>query len=146
MINIQKFTKKKLILMLLLSMTIMVFSALAYQSQLKGRQTLAVAYASPSTVKATLVFSTYIGGTAWENLRGIATDPQGYIYITGGTNSADYPTTMGPPHQGPDHTLAKRRMSPIKKWKLALLRNFCNETDSRWEKYCLVKANWNHRS
>ena len=91
--------------MLLLSMTIMAFSALAYQSQLKGRQTLAVAYASQSTVKATLVFSTYIGGTAWENLRGIATDPQGYIYITGGTNSADYPTTMGPPHQGPDHTL-----------------------------------------
>jgi len=44
-------------------------------------------------------FATYIGGTEWENIRGVTVDRQGYIYITGGTNSADYPRTFGPAHQ-----------------------------------------------
>jgi len=51
-----------------------------------------------------LSFSTYIGGTLWENIRSVTTDPQGYIYITGGTNSSNYPTTFGPSHQSPPGT------------------------------------------
>lgn len=57
------------------------------------------------TIGFNLNFSTYFGGSSWENIRGVATDPQGYIYITGGTNSADYPTTFGPAHQGPSCTV-----------------------------------------
>lgn len=103
--NIEKIMKMKLMVPLLLSMSILAFCALAYQGQLRGQQDLPVAYASQSAMHATLLFSTYIGGTAWENLRGLTTDSQGYIYVTGGTNSADYPSTMSLPHQGPDHTL-----------------------------------------
>ncbi len=41
------------------------------------------------------VFSTYLGGSSVDQLRDIATDRSGYIYITGGTESADFPTTSG---------------------------------------------------
>lgn len=42
-----------------------------------------------------VIFSTYIGGTAVENLRDITTDSAGFIYVTGGTSSSDFPTTPG---------------------------------------------------
>jgi hypothetical protein len=41
------------------------------------------------------IFSTYIGGTAVENLRDITSDSAGFIYVTGGTASPDFPTTPG---------------------------------------------------
>lgn len=43
-----------------------------------------------------LAFSTYIGGDDREQARDVYVDTQGYIYITGGTASPDFPTTMGP--------------------------------------------------
>jgi hypothetical protein len=42
-----------------------------------------------------IVFSTYLGGTGAENLRDITTDSSGFVYVTGGTSSADFPTTPG---------------------------------------------------
>lgn len=42
-----------------------------------------------------LDFSTYLGGSAQEHLRDIDTDSQGNIYITGGTESSDFPVTVG---------------------------------------------------
>jgi hypothetical protein len=42
-----------------------------------------------------LIFSTYLGGTGDDNLAGdpaIATDPGGNIYVTGTTDSTDFPT------------------------------------------------------
>jgi len=44
---------------------------------------------------AALVYSTYVGGTGDENLYGIAIDASGAAYVSGDTNSADYPTTPG---------------------------------------------------
>lgn len=41
------------------------------------------------------VFSTYLGGSGVENLRDVTSDDQGNVYVTGGTSSADYPTTPG---------------------------------------------------
>ena len=41
------------------------------------------------------VYSTYIGGDSFEFVRGIAIDAAGNAYITGGTESANFPLTAG---------------------------------------------------
>jgi Beta-propeller repeat len=43
----------------------------------------------------TLAFSTYLGGSQTEQIRGVTTDGQGNIYVTGGTASPNFPTTAG---------------------------------------------------
>ena len=48
-----------------------------------------------SSSGAALVYSTYIGGSGADLAYGIAVDPQGAAYVTGYTNSADFPTTAG---------------------------------------------------
>ena len=42
-----------------------------------------------------LVYSTFLGGTDFEVGADIAVDGMGRAYVTGGTRSADYPTTPG---------------------------------------------------
>lgn len=37
-------------------------------------------------------FSTFLGGTDWDIGQGICADVNGYIYVTGGTTSSDFPT------------------------------------------------------
>jgi len=44
---------------------------------------------------STLAYSTFLGGDRWENAFGIAVDGAGYAYVTGQTNSTDFPTTPG---------------------------------------------------
>jgi uncharacterized protein (TIGR03437 family) len=44
---------------------------------------------------ASLVFSTYLGGTAPDIAYGIALDKDGNAYVTGSTQSDDFPTTAG---------------------------------------------------
>ncbi len=43
----------------------------------------------------TLVGSTFIGGTAWDFIYGMNIDGDGNVYVTGHTQSEDYPTTSG---------------------------------------------------
>jgi hypothetical protein len=38
-----------------------------------------------------LIFSTYLGGTNWDLVYGIAVDPSGAVYVTGQTFSTDFP-------------------------------------------------------
>jgi hypothetical protein len=42
-----------------------------------------------------VAFSTYFGGSNFEQVRDVTTDAAGNIYITGGTGSTDFPTTTG---------------------------------------------------
>lgn len=42
-----------------------------------------------------LIFSTYLGGSQQDQVRDIATDAAGNIYVTGGTASSDFPVTAG---------------------------------------------------
>ncbi len=44
---------------------------------------------------ASLVYSTFLGGNSLDNGLGIAVDPTGNAYITGGSASPNYPTTAG---------------------------------------------------
>ncbi len=42
-----------------------------------------------------LFYSTYLGGSKFEESHGIAVDSAGSAYVTGGTGSSDFPTTPG---------------------------------------------------
>ena len=52
-----------------------------------------VAKINPSTSAAQLLYSTYLGGTGDDAGTGIAVDSGGNAYITGSTNSTDWPVT-----------------------------------------------------
>ena len=49
-----------------------------------------------STETYALAFSTYIGGSNYEHGRDIFVDSKGFIYVAGGTQSSNFPTTTGP--------------------------------------------------
>jgi hypothetical protein len=46
-------------------------------------------------VDPTLLYSTFLGGSAGDNVTGIGVDGSGFAYIAGNTSSADFPTTIG---------------------------------------------------
>lgn len=60
------------------------FSSLLFTAPIASAQT------APS-----IDFATYLGGTTFDQLRDVAIDTQGNIYVTGGTDSANFPTTAG---------------------------------------------------
>lgn len=66
-------------------------SGAAVQKELRGGD-MFVAKFGPTGV---LLYSTYLGGTAAEVGQAIAVSPAGEAYVTGYTNSDDYPTTPG---------------------------------------------------
>jgi hypothetical protein len=61
----------------------------ALQTRLNGRQDCFVAKLAPDG--SSLVFSTYLGGTQDEGVTGIAVNKRGEIYLSGYTQSADFP-------------------------------------------------------
>ncbi len=46
-------------------------------------------------IDPTVVYSTYLGGSGYDNAFGIAVDAAGNAYVTGFTRSTDFPTTAG---------------------------------------------------
>ncbi len=81
-----------------------------YQDQASGRNVVAASYRklsdasigvkiegtydhqSPLIVDPEITFSTYLGGTSYDEGWGVAVDPDGNIYVTGLTASTDFPT------------------------------------------------------
>jgi uncharacterized repeat protein (TIGR01451 family) len=64
----------------------------AYQLERRGGKDAFVTKFSPT---GTLVYSTYLGGTADDLGNAIAVDPDGNAYVAGETSSLDFPTTTG---------------------------------------------------
>ncbi|HUE42300.1 MAG TPA: SBBP repeat-containing protein [Candidatus Sulfotelmatobacter sp.] len=71
----------------------------AFQSTLKGTFGNAFVSRVDTTTANNLVYSTYLGGTATSGAgdsgAGIALDPNFNVYVTGDTNTSDFPVTTG---------------------------------------------------
>jgi hypothetical protein len=66
----------------------------AFQTTLPGTSTSGfITKVSPDG--ATLIYSTYLGGSGSDDCLGIALDTQGHAYVTGTTSSIDFPITPG---------------------------------------------------
>lgn len=52
-------------------------------------------HSQPLVIDPAVAFSTFLGGTTDDGANGVALDPQGNIYITGTTNSTNFPVTNG---------------------------------------------------
>jgi hypothetical protein len=65
----------------------------AFQTRRRGSQDAFVTKLNPTG--SVLVYSTYLGGSNVELSGRIAVDAAGSAYVTGGTSSADFPTTAG---------------------------------------------------
>jgi hypothetical protein len=92
--SMQTLRRIKLLTLLLVLMVSGLFTP-ACRSQQTERQAIAAAYPGDPTTTVALAFSTYIGGSRQDSIRDVATDSQGNIYITGGTESPNFPTTAG---------------------------------------------------
>jgi hypothetical protein len=67
----------------------------AYQSKKLGGNSAAITKISPDG--RSYVYSTYLGGSASDNLFGVALDSSKDVYVIGTTLSPDFPTTKGAP-------------------------------------------------
>jgi len=65
-------------------------TANAFQSKLGGGINAFVA--KLDATGSVLVYSTYLGGSATDTATGVAVDPSGNVYVTGGTSSPNFPT------------------------------------------------------
>jgi hypothetical protein len=63
----------------------------AYQSTLGGGSDLFITEFTPGS--SALLFSTYLGGSSLDKLSAMVLDSSGNIYLTGGTQSANFPVT-----------------------------------------------------
>lgn len=72
----------------------------AYQKNLRGPLDAFICRISPS---GALAGFTYLGGSGTESAEGVFVDARRYVYLTGGTDSSDFPTNMpGSPGSGQD--------------------------------------------
>ena len=67
----------------------------AFQTTLKGRKNAFLAVINTSASGPALVYSTFLGGSGMDAGFGIAVDTSGNTYITGVTESPDFPVTAG---------------------------------------------------
>jgi hypothetical protein len=65
----------------------------AFDTSYNGNQEAFVTKLDP--LGSSLSYSTYLGGSRFDTAAGIAVDPAGAAYVTGQTDSLDFPTTLG---------------------------------------------------
>ncbi|MCK5058702.1 MAG: SBBP repeat-containing protein, partial [Candidatus Aminicenantes bacterium] len=63
-----------------------------YQSDQGGRDVFITKVDTTQSAAASLLYSTYLGGSNSDSGSGIAVDSSGYVYVTGNTFSTDFPT------------------------------------------------------
>jgi len=70
---------------------------------------------APVVIDPVLAYSTYLGGSGFEEGAGIAVDAFGNAYVAGDTNSADFPTTLGAfqPTLGATQDAFVTKLSPL---------------------------------
>ena len=64
----------------------------AFDSTLNSADTFVTKLNPSASGSASLVYSTYLGGKSGDYGKAIAVDSKGYVYVTGYTNSTDFPT------------------------------------------------------
>ena len=68
----------------------------AYQPTLAGsKDAILTIIDTTQSGSASLAYSTYLGGTGWDEGHGVALDASGNVYLTGVTYSLNYPVTAG---------------------------------------------------
>jgi hypothetical protein len=68
----------------------------------------------PLVIDPTLSYSTYLGGSAWDSAEAITVDAAGNAYVTGWSESIDFPTTSGSLHASRPSTDALRDAFVVK--------------------------------
>ena len=84
-------------------------SAGVYQDTLKGNGD---AFVSKFNSSGTLVYSTYLGGSNFDEGLGIAVDSTGAVYVAGETFSPDFPATVGQSFAGTNDDGFVAKLSP----------------------------------
>ncbi|MFQ5616941.1 MAG: SBBP repeat-containing protein [Anaerolineales bacterium] len=56
----------------------------------------------PLVIDPSLEYSSFLGGSDYEDVQGVAVDGNGYVYVTGVTRSTDFPATPGAFDPNPD--------------------------------------------
>src|SRR5438445_446259 len=84
----------------------------AFRNGLVGFADAFVAKLDPTG--STLLYSTYLGGSDFNDATGIAVDAAGNVYVTGSTHSNDFPTTAGAsqPTSGGDFDAFVTKLNP----------------------------------
>ncbi|MBW2622633.1 MAG: hypothetical protein JRD68_06985, partial [Deltaproteobacteria bacterium] len=60
-----------------------------------------------------LLESTFLGGSGWDVAESMVLDQDGNVFITGGTDSANFPVTVGGPFQGTDDVFVSKLSSDL---------------------------------
>lgn len=67
----------------------------AFQTTSSGSPAFVSKFDTSQSGAASLIYSTYLGGSGGDEGRGIAVDVNGYAFVGGATASGDFPTTSG---------------------------------------------------
>lgn len=92
-------------------------SKAGYQKSFKGTSDAFVAVLSPDL--KSVVAWTYLGGSGEDRGYGIAADAQGRVWVVGFTESANFPRTTGPAHQGMKDAFIARFSPDLKQLQMA---------------------------